>query len=59
MKVLDIEEAKIQTEAVKGLWNLGDRPAIQLLEKLNLKTRTNFSTSPDMMALRKMVSWSL
>ena len=58
-KVLDTEEPKIQTEAVKGLGNLGDRRAIQPLEKLNLKTWTNPSTSPDMTALRKMLSWSL
>ena len=59
MKALDTEEPKIQTEAVKGLGNLGDRRAIEPLEKLNLKTWTNPSTSPDMVALRKMLSWSL
>jgi hypothetical protein len=59
IKVLDTEELKTQTEAVKGLGNLGDRRAIQPLEKLNLKTWTNPSTSPEMMDLRKMLSWSL
>ncbi|MDH5698702.1 MAG: HEAT repeat domain-containing protein [Nitrospirota bacterium] len=59
MKALDTEEPKIQTEAVKGLGNLGDRRAIQPLEKLNLKTWTNPSSSPDMTALREMLSWSL
>lgn len=59
MNLLDSEDPKIQTEAVKGLGNLGDRRAIQPLEKLNLKAWTNPSTSPDMQALREMLSWSL
>ena len=56
---LDAEDPKVQTEAVKGLGNLGDRRAIQPLQKLNLKAWTNPSTSPDMKALREMLSWSL
>ena len=59
INLLESENPKIQTEAVKGLGNLGDRRAIQPLEKLNLKAWTNPSTSPDMQALRKMLSWSL
>lgn len=59
MKALEIEEPQIQTEAVKGLGNLGDRRAIQPLEKLNLKTWTNPSSSPEMKALREMLSASL
>ena len=59
MNALDTEEPKLQTEAVKGLGNLGDRRAIPPLESLNLKTWTNPSTSPDMVGLRKMLSWSL
>lgn len=59
MNLLESEDPKIQTEAVKGLGNLGDRRAIQPLEKLNLKAWTNPSRSPDMNALREMLSWSL
>jgi hypothetical protein len=59
MNLLESDDPKIQTEAVKGLGNLGDRRAIQPLEKLNLKAWTNPSTSPDMQALRKMLSGSL
>jgi len=59
MNLLESEDPKIQTEAVKGLGNLGDRRAIQPLEKLNLKAWTNPSTSPDMQALREMLSVSL
>ena len=59
IKFLDSEDPKVQTEAVKGLGNLGDRRAIQPLETLNLKAWTNPSTSPDMKALREMLSWSL
>lgn len=57
--LLDAEDPKVQTEAVKGLGNLGDRRAIQPLEKLNLKAWTNPSNSPDMKALREMLSSSL
>jgi hypothetical protein len=59
IRLLDAEDPKVQTVAVKGLGNLGDRRAIQPLEKLNLKAWTNPSTSPDMNALREMLSWSL
>ena len=59
IKLLESNDPKIQTEAVKGLGNLGDRRAIEPLEKLNLKAWTNPSTSPDMQALRKMLSGSL
>lgn len=59
MKLLESEDPKIQTEAVKGLGNLGDRRAIQPLETLNLKAWTNPSSSPEMHALREMLSWSL
>lgn len=59
LTLLDSENLKVQTEAVKGLGHLGDRRAIQPLEELNLKAWTNPSTSPDMQALREMLSWSL
>ncbi|MGD9851307.1 MAG: HEAT repeat domain-containing protein [Nitrospirales bacterium] len=59
MALLESEDPRIQTEAVKGLGNLGDRRAVQPLEQLNLKAWTNSSTSPDMKALRDMLSWSL
>ena len=59
MNLLESEDPKIQTEAVKGLGNLGDRRAIQPLQKLSLQAWTNPSTSPDMQALREMLSWSL
>jgi len=59
MNLLESEDPKIQTEAVKGLGNLGDRRAIQPLEKLSLKAWTNPATSPDMQALRKILSLSL
>jgi hypothetical protein len=59
INLLDAEDPKVQTEAVKGLGNLGDRRAIQPLEKLNLKAWTNPSNSPDMKALREMLSSSL
>jgi len=59
IKVLDTEDPKMQTEAVKGLGNLADRRAIQPLQKLSLQAWTNPSTSPDMRALREMLSWSL
>ena len=59
INLLDAKDPKIQTEAVKGLGNLGDRRAIQPLEKLNLKAWTNPSTSPDMKTLREMLSSSL
>lgn len=59
MTLLESEDPRIQTEAVKGLGNLGDRRAVQPLEQLNLKAWTNSSTSPDMQALRDMLSWSL
>jgi HEAT repeat protein len=59
IQLLESNDPKIQTEAVKGLGNLGDRRAIEPLEKLNLKAWTNSSTSPDMQALRKMLSGSL
>jgi HEAT repeat protein len=59
IQLLDSEDPKVQTEAVKGLGNLGDRRAIQPLEKLNLQAWTNPSSSPDMRALREMLSSSL
>jgi hypothetical protein len=59
INLLDAEDPKVQTEAVKGLGNLGDRRAIQPLKKLNLKAWTNPSSSPDMKALREMLSSSL
>ncbi len=59
LNLLDSTDPRVQTEAVKGLGNLGDRRAIPPLEQLNLKAWTNSSTSPDMQALREMLSWSL
>jgi hypothetical protein len=59
MALLEAEDPRVQTEAVKGLGNLGDRRAIEPLEKLNLKAWTNASTHPDVQALREMLSWSL
>ena len=59
MNLLGSDDPRIQTEAVKGLGNLGDRRAIQPLEKLNLQAWTNPSTHPDMESLREMLSWSL
>lgn len=59
MTLLESSDPRIQTEAVKGLGKLGDRRALQSLEQLNLKAWTNASTSPDMQALRDMLSWSL
>ncbi|MDR4493758.1 MAG: HEAT repeat domain-containing protein [Nitrospirales bacterium] len=59
MTLLESGDPRIQTEAVKGLGNLGDRRAVQSLEQLNLKVWTDSSTSPDMQALRDMLSWSL
>ncbi len=59
MTLLESPDPRIQTEAVKGLGKLGDRRALQSLEQLNLKAWTNASTSPDMQALRDMLSWSL
>jgi len=57
--LLESEDPRVQTEAVKGLGNLGDRRAIQPLKQLNLKAWTNPSTHPDMQALREMLTWSL
>lgn len=59
MTFLESDDPRIQTEAVKGLGNLGDRRAIKPLEELNLKAWTSSSTHPDMQALREMLSWSL
>ncbi len=57
--MLDTDNPRIQTVAVRGLGKLGDQRAITPLEALSLKTWTNPSRDSEIQALRESLEWSL